>query len=601
MLNKKRLAMMAVAASMVLPTNLAYFSTITSVLATTEEVTSQADQNQTINDTTSTEDTTNEYTLLTQSTIDGITANTISGKFHKTLSAGKYKLSENITISDNSYIDIDEETTIDLNGKTISSNAKHVFDVNANLTIEGKGTITASYATTNDNGTIFWVNKKAITLTLGEVNLNASDNATFIYGISINKNAAGSIVNATGTKIKAAGGLAVRGDIDTPNCEITLDNVTIESTTPADDPSIGIYQAGPSTITLNNPIITSDACGIEIRAGELTINNGTIEGGTGNLSIAHNNNGTTTENAGLAIAQHISDLPITVKVNGTTISGTAAVAITDPENNQASQQGQTDKDITIEFSKAKLEGTKYNVAYTEDTIPFTLKDTPSTNVTKLASEQEVVTTDDGKSLIKNKLKTAQDEDENTTLVVVENPTTLPYEVTTTRVPSTGGGNKKPTKPVEPEEPMEPVATPTSMYRLYNRLTGEHLYTIDKNERDNLLTSDTWKDEGEGWIAPSISEYPVYRLLNPNNGDHHYTTDKNEFDTLPSYGWVAEGVAFFSADKENPENVLLYRLYNPNATGAGSHHYTVDTNERDVLVAQGWKYEGLAWAGLPANK
>ena len=90
-------------------------------------------------------------------------------------------------------------------------------------------------------------------------------------------------------------------------------------------------------------------------------------------------------------------------------------------------------------------------------------------------------------------------------------------------------------------------------------------------------------------------------MNPNNGDHHYTTDKNEFDTLPSYGWVAEGVAFFSADKDNPENVLLHRLYNPNAEGAGSHHYTADTNERDTLVAQGWKYEGIAWAGLPANK
>ena len=170
---------------------------------------------------------------------------------------------------------------------------------------------------------------------------------------------------------------------------------------------------------------------------------------------------------------------------------------------------------------------------------------------------------------------------------------------TTVTPSRPSGNKKP-KPEQPsEEPV--IGTPTSMYRLYNKLTGEHLYTIDKNERDNLLTSDTWKDEGEGWIAPSVSDYPVYRLLNPNNGDHHYTTDKNEFDTLPSYGWVAEGVAFFSADKDNSENVLLHRLYNPNATGAGSHHYTADTNERDALVEKGWKYEGLAWAGLPANK
>ncbi|MDE5756972.1 MAG: hypothetical protein K2H85_00015, partial [Allobaculum sp.] len=168
------------------------------------------------------------------------------------------------------------------------------------------------------------------------------------------------------------------------------------------------------------------------------------------------------------------------------------------------------------------------------------------------------------------------------------------------VPGPTHSSSKP-KP-KPEEPMEPaVGIPTTMYRLYNRLTGEHLYTIDKNERDNLLTSDTWKDEGEGWIAPSESAYPVYRLLNPNNSDHHYTMDKNEFDTLPSYGWIAEGIAFFSADKDNPENVILYRLYNPNAEGAGSHHYTVDANERDTLVGLGWTYEGLAWAGLPEKK
>ena len=80
----------------------------------------------------------------------------------------------------------------------------------------------------------------------------------------------------------------------------------------------------------------------------------------------------------------------------------------------------------------------------------------------------------------------------------------------------GGSSKPKPKPEEPaqEEPMAPVATPTTMYRLYNRLTGEHLYTT---ERDSLLTSDTWQNENRGWIAPSISDYPVYRLLNPNTG------------------------------------------------------------------------------------
>ena len=42
---------------------------------------------------------------------------------------------------------------------------------------------------------------------------------------------------------------------------------------------------------------------------------------------------------------------------------------------------------------------------------------------------------------------------------------------------------------------------------------------------------------------------------------------------------------------------VYRLYNPNAQGAGSHHYTINRAERDLLSAKGWVYEGIAWFGM----
>ncbi|MDE5758515.1 MAG: hypothetical protein K2H85_07870 [Allobaculum sp.] len=72
--------------------------------------------------------------------------------------------------------------------------------------------------------------------------------------------------------------------------------------------------------------------------------------------------------------------------------------------------------------------------------------------------------------------------------------TIQFDVKEKSTNSTGATHKP--KPEQPaDEPV--VGTPTTMYRLYNKLTGEHLYMIDKNERDNLLTSDTWKDEGEG--------------------------------------------------------------------------------------------------------
>ncbi|WP_341539779.1 hypothetical protein [Streptococcus suis] len=41
-------------------------------------------------------------------------------------------------------------------------------------------------------------------------------------------------------------------------------------------------------------------------------------------------------------------------------------------------------------------------------------------------------------------------------------------------------------------------------------------------------------------------------------------------------------------------IPVYRLYNPNALGAGSHHYTTSKGEADYLDSIGWNYEGIGW-------
>ncbi len=132
-----------------------------------------------------------------------------------------------------------------------------------------------------------------------------------------------------------------------------------------------------------------------------------------------------------------------------------------------------------------------------------------------------------------------------------------------------------------------------MYRLYNPNSGEHFYTASEREK-NKLSKAGWTYEGEGWTAPSEGD-PVYRLYNKNAGDHHYTTSKKERDNLIKQGWTDEGIGWRSAPKDTGKP--LYRLYNPNATGAGSHHYTTSARERDKLVKQGWNDEGIAWYGI----
>ena len=139
-----------------------------------------------------------------------------------------------------------------------------------------------------------------------------------------------------------------------------------------------------------------------------------------------------------------------------------------------------------------------------------------------------------------------------------------------------------------------VAVQEEMYRLYNPNSGEHFYTADSYERDQLV-SVGWRYEGVGWSAPSASNTPVYRLYNPNAGDHHYTTSSYERDQLVSVGWRYEGIGWYSDDAKA---VAVYRQYNPNAI-AGAHNFTTSSTERDQLVSVGWDDEGVAWYGVSA--
>lgn len=83
--------------------------------------------------------------------------------------------------------------------------------------------------------------------------------------------------------------------------------------------------------------------------------------------------------------------------------------------------------------------------------------------------------------------------------------------------------------------------------------------------------------------------PVYRVYNPNSGLHHYTTDSWERNHLLDQGWRSEGVAFYvSASKTDTP---VYREYNPND---GNHNFTTDWYEHDFLIKMGWRSEGIAW-------
>ena len=94
----------------------------------------------------------------------------------------------------------------------------------------------------------------------------------------------------------------------------------------------GIYHPQEGSLVINGGTITGTT-GIEIRSGSLTVNGGTITGTATPVSVTPNGNGTTTDGAGIAIAQHTTLKDINVNIKGGTINGYSAVYESNPQHN----------------------------------------------------------------------------------------------------------------------------------------------------------------------------------------------------------------------------------------------------------------------------
>ncbi|WP_374286025.1 CHAP domain-containing protein [Lactococcus sp.] len=164
-------------------------------------------------------------------------------------------------------------------------------------------------------------------------------------------------------------------------------------------------------------------------------------------------------------------------------------------------------------------------------------------------------------------------------------------------------------------------TYTTVYRLYNTQTKEHLYTTNWAEINGLpKASSAWVKEGIAFQEPTKSNTPVYRLVNTKTNEHYFTADNalaNKMITegakdgwqndtsLPAYqhDTNSKTIAFYSADA-TVENLPVLSLQNSKA-GIGQHFYTTSTSEAEVAKTQfDWKKtgsfdqkEGVAWYAL----
>ena len=156
-------------------------------------------------------------------------------------------------------------------------------------------------------------------------------------------------------------------------------------------------------------------------------------------------------------------------------------------------------------------------------------------------------------------------------------------------------------------PQAALAGTKPVWRLYNRYNGDHMWTLDKAEYDRLVKAG-WTGEGKAWQAQDGVSSPnkftgehgfVYRLYNPWSGEHLFTMDEGEYNQLGKAGWRQEGTAFESAYAG--AGAPVWRLYNRWLT-AGTHLYTTNKAEYDRLVKLGWTGEGVRLcAELPESQ
>lgn len=257
-------------------------------------------------------------------------------------------LLKDVALGDNHLIigSVDSEQkvlTLDLNGHSISATYRVIMVQNAKLTVTGPGKI---YETSPNLGAIIIKgsnNDEDEDYTVVNIGAGVELEAwSPIFVTPFQGNGYGVVVNVDGAKLTgktdASGGsgcaIYVNGTIQNQNNapKLVLNNVTQTAT------GAGMYLAGYANTTITGGSITGGNTGIEIRAGELTLNDCALEATAQEFSCEPNGSGTTTVGAAIAIAQHTTKKDIAVTINGGSFKGVKALNESNPQANDPAPQ-----------------------------------------------------------------------------------------------------------------------------------------------------------------------------------------------------------------------------------------------------------------------
>ena len=132
-----------------------------------------------------------------------------------------------------------------------------------------------------------------------------------------------------GSSAAIMGNGSVSGKNEGTNAKFTINGGSVISTL-----GLGIYAPQPNGKTLiTGGTISGKSSAVEIRAGELTITGGVLNGNKDSYSIDPNDNGSNVIGSAVAIVQHTTKLPITVNISGGTFNSYIPLTESNPMNN----------------------------------------------------------------------------------------------------------------------------------------------------------------------------------------------------------------------------------------------------------------------------
>ena len=202
--------------------------------------------------------------------------------------------------------------------------------------IDGDVAMTSGRITGGNNGVTL---NDGAEFTMGGGDITASTWVVSAYNDTVFTMNGGTITTTGPNSVGVAGnGTAdpARGDYGA-NAKLNLNGGTITSN------DLGVYapQIGGVTTLGKDLTINATKCGVEIRAGALTVDGATIAVDENTEPVFNpNGNGSTAEGVAIAVAQHTTKQPINVTVNSGTFTAPIAFGESNPQRNNEEAVGQ---------------------------------------------------------------------------------------------------------------------------------------------------------------------------------------------------------------------------------------------------------------------